>query len=286
MKKLYILIIIYFTASLLSSALAQNNAYGKVLYRINCGGWLINSIDTSNVNWQADNMSNPFIDTLTMGNKTYGIFDSVGLHSSVPLSTPYMIFRIERDLGLMTNQLEYNFAIPEGQKVEVRLYFAENYLDAANERLMNINIENQLVLANFDIYAEAGTKKGIMKAFTATSDGNLDIDLVKVKQLPAIHGIEIIEVNGVTIAGIFTNNQPALTFSAFPNPFVEEIILELGSHTAESIQIFDGFGREIIAAYKQSGSTITIDMQNQPKGIYYVQARVANKKGALRLMKE
>lgn len=289
MKKIYILIILCFTGSLLSTAFADTTSYGKVLYRVNCGGWGINSKDTSNVNWVTDdsNTPSPFIDTLVMGNKTYGIVDSVALTASVPTSTPYLLFRTERDLGSGANQLEYNFAIPAGQKVQVRLYFAENYLDSITKRLMNISIENLIVLYNFDIFAQAGKNKGLMKSFIATSDGNLDIDLIRIKQLPIIHGIEIIELNTVSVAGIFNANKNALSFSAYPNPFVQEVSLDLGNHIAESIQIFDSFGREIPVVYQQAGSLVNIQMLNYPKGIYYVQTRVDKyKTETLRLIKE
>src|SRR4051812_48500572 len=100
MKKLYGLIILYFTASIFSSAFADSTSYGKVLYRINAGGWQINSKDTSNVNWMEDDTYAPYVDTLMMGNKTFGVYDSVGFDPSVPPTTPFLIFRTERDLGL------------------------------------------------------------------------------------------------------------------------------------------------------------------------------------------
>ena len=55
-----------------------------------------------------------------------------------------------------------------------------------------MTIEGNLALDDYDIFAEVGGFKGVVKSFTVSNtDGNLDIDFIKVKQNPQIQAIEI-----------------------------------------------------------------------------------------------
>ena len=52
-----------------------------------------------------------------------------------------------------------------------------------------------LVLDNYDIYADVGGFKGVMKSFMVTADSNIDIDFRHVVDAPGINGIEILVPN-------------------------------------------------------------------------------------------
>src|SRR5439155_146990 len=55
---------------------------------------------------------------------------------------------------------------------------------------------------NYDIFDDVGKNVGVMKSYIATSDGMLNIFLSRMKQLPKINGIEIIEI--IDVSGLQT----------------------------------------------------------------------------------
>jgi hypothetical protein len=79
---------------------------------------------------------------------------------------------------------------------EVRLYFAETYWKAQmiGGRVFDALIDGQLVLDNYDVFADVGANKAVMKSFAVISDGNIDIDFLRGVQNPSIKGIEIVRV--------------------------------------------------------------------------------------------
>ncbi|MCM8530886.1 MAG: malectin domain-containing carbohydrate-binding protein [Lentisphaeraceae bacterium] len=77
----------------------------------------------------------------------------------------------------------------------VRLHFAEIYFSAANKRQFNVEINGSEVLNNFDIFAEVGKDKAIIKEFEvyATNEGEVKIDFIKgAVNNPKVSGIELI----------------------------------------------------------------------------------------------
>jgi len=199
----------------------------------------------------------------------------VTFHPSVPLTTPYSVLKSER--GLMKWEvpaLEFNFPVEAGQKVEVRLYFAEIYWDSANARVFDVLIEDDLVIDDYDIYAEVGHDVGVMKSFEVTSDGNLDIDLRRVKQQPKISGIEIIAINDATIAGIFGKKENSSHSNIYPNPFTDKFTMETISGEVSDIRLFDYSGRELQSFnMTEAGNEYVIDISAEPKGLYFLQYR-------------
>ena len=90
--------------------------------------------------------------------------------------------------------LLWDFPVTPGE-YEVRLYFAETFSGAftPGARVFDVTIEGATVLDNYDIFADVGGLKGVVKSFTVTSDANLDIDFLRVVQNPNICAIEIID---------------------------------------------------------------------------------------------
>ncbi|MBX9851624.1 MAG: T9SS type A sorting domain-containing protein [Cytophagaceae bacterium] len=290
MKRLFTIALAFLTLCCGEFALADSTDYGKVLYRVNAGGAQAASIDTSSVDWMTDDYITPcpYVDTTAMGNKVYITYDSVIHSPSVPASTPYKIFKTERGLGSWDiPQLEYNFPVTAGQKVEVRLYFAEMYFDSVSKRVFDILIEGGLKLNDYDIFADAGHDVGVMKSFIVTSDGNLDIDLRRVKQHPKVDGIEIIEVNTFQVAGVF-NRVNETSLSAYPNPFKDQVSVDMKNVKSSEAAVFDAFGRNIQSITSESGGgNLNIDLSDQPVGLYYLQIKTEdNTVETVRLIKQ
>lgn len=77
----------------------------------------------------------------------------------------------------------------------VRLHFAENVATAAGQRVQNVSINGQQVLTNFDIFAEAGAFKALVKEFDATADASskITISFQTVAGTTRVSGIEILD---------------------------------------------------------------------------------------------
>ncbi len=91
--------------------------------------------------------------------------------------------------------MAWDFPVTGGGSYEVRLYFAETYSGAmkVGGRRFDVLIEGALVLDDFDVFATAGRgNRGVMRSFTITGDGNVDLDFRHVVENPLVNGIEIL----------------------------------------------------------------------------------------------
>lgn len=85
----------------------------------------------------------------------------------------------------------YRFNVPNGN-YDVTLKFAEIQNTTIGSRVFNVSIEGNLVLNNFDIYAQAGHDKALDKLFNVNvTDGRLDIDFGQITGCPIINAIYV-----------------------------------------------------------------------------------------------
>ena len=160
----------------------------NVLFRVNAG---VNTTTTPSLDggpaWSGQNGR-------VSGGSSSTYTTPVTLDASVPASTPSSIFLSER-----YGQQDWNFSVPNGRSITVRLYFANQYdgTSQPGQRKFDVLIDNVNRLDDFDVAAAAGHRVGIMRSFSITSDGNVDIDLRNVLENAVINGIEIID-NGAS----------------------------------------------------------------------------------------
>ena len=123
-------------------------------------------------------------------NSTYAT--AVTYDATMPASTPTGIFGSER----YGNQ-DWNFSVPSGRSITVRLYFANQYdgTSQPGQRVFDVLVDGVTRLDNFDIAAAAGHRVATMRQFSITSDGNVDIDLRNVTDNALVNGIEILDNN-------------------------------------------------------------------------------------------
>ncbi len=164
---------------------------GVVVYRVNAGGALVSATP----NWTADSDSAPstYSNRLAANLLTTFVTSNIDLtHPSIPANTPQALFQTERWDGEQLAEMQWEFPVSPGS-YEVSLYFAETYLEtqAIGKRVFDVSIENSIVLDNFDIFAEVGGFKGIVKKFTVTADSNIDVDFARMVENPTINAIEI-----------------------------------------------------------------------------------------------
>jgi len=180
----------------LSLSLAGNGdplQLGTSIVRINAGG-----PEVGDPTWSEDTIANPSPLTNAASSLSTTFFTGQNIdvsHPSIPFGTPAEIFSTERYDLFGGEEMKWDIPVTPGP-YEVRLYFAETFLGAAliNGRVFDVSIEGELVLDDYDVFADVGAFTGVMKSFLVTSDDNLDIDLDRIIENPAIKGIEIISL--------------------------------------------------------------------------------------------
>ncbi len=96
----------------------------------------------------------------------------------------------------------YNIPVSGSGTYTVNLHFAEIYFGVKTDnpvgrRVFDVFVENQKVLANFDIAKEAGPATALVKSFSVNvTDGNVTIRTQAVKNNPKISAIEVISGSG------------------------------------------------------------------------------------------
>ena len=117
------------------------------------------------------------------------------------------IAQTDNDLLYQSEYLGNNFFYSQdviNGSYDVTLHFAEIYFNQAGRRVFDVSAENQLILDNFDVFAEAGGKNiALEKTFTVpVSDGTLDLNFLAEVNNAKISAVEIkpvgtpIRVNG------------------------------------------------------------------------------------------
>jgi hypothetical protein len=163
-------------------------AASNVLYRVDAAGPAVQASD-GGPDWST-------ADGFVNGGAVANWGTTVPRDATVPAGTPADIFASER-----YGQQDWNFPVPVGDHVTVRLYFANQYdgTSQPTQRVFNVLIDGSTVLSNFDIVATAGNKTGTMQSFSTTTDSDgVDIDLRAVTENPLINGIEIIDNDAPT----------------------------------------------------------------------------------------
>ncbi|MEU0153080.1 malectin domain-containing carbohydrate-binding protein [Micromonospora fulviviridis] len=165
-----------------------------VLYRVNAGGDQLAA--PSGPAWAADTVAAPSTYHNTGSNvSTYTT--NAAVDATVPAGTPATLFNSERwDLSTSPD-MQWDFPVPAGTPVQVRLYLANRYSGTATagKRKFDVSVDGVLKLNDFDPIAAIGaTNKGAMRAFAVTSDGNIDIDFGRVLENPLVQGIEIVKL--------------------------------------------------------------------------------------------
>ncbi|MEH1017085.1 malectin domain-containing carbohydrate-binding protein, partial [Micromonospora sp. CPCC 206060] len=181
--------------------LAGPPAETNVLYRVNAGGPLLPAID-SGPDWAADTSTAPSPYHNTGSSVTSsGAVGSVD--GTVPATTPATVFTDQRWDPTSVPEMLWDFPVPAGTEVEVRVYLANRYsgTSTVGTRVFDVVLDGATVLDNFDVVAATGHNRGTMRSFTITSDGNVDLDFGHVVENPLVDAIEIVKTGPPPPAG-------------------------------------------------------------------------------------
>lgn len=248
---------------------------GNVLYRVDAGGGAVSAVDNG-PDWSADDQTDNS-SYRNSGSNAAGYGSGATTDSTVPSSTPNVIFDSERWSPSDSPALDWAFPAPAGVPLEVRLYFANrcSCTSGAGQRVFNVAIDGNTVLDNFDIVAQSGVgdQRGTMRNFDITSDGTVNIDFSHVTENPLINGIEILRKDqtapapdGDSLSSVSLTSTSASTANPQPNGGVEWSRVR-GSFEAGG-KLFYGFDDGNFYSRTVSGSTFgaatKIDPYNDP----------------------
>jgi hypothetical protein len=172
----------------------------NVLYRVNAGGPTLQSVDAG-PDWAGD-LADPS-PYRTSGNSTSSYSAVPSVDSTVPASTPRGIFETERwDPGTKGDgaEMHWQFTVPTGVPLELRLYFANRYSGTSQvgQRVFDVAVNGTTVLPGFDIVAAARDQTGTMRKVdfpTGVATGLVTIDFTHQVENPLIDGIEIVRTD-------------------------------------------------------------------------------------------
>jgi hypothetical protein len=91
----------------------------------------------------------------------------------------------------------FSYRIPAANGVyRLSLHFAESYYRRIGQRIINVAAENEPMLSNFQILAEAARFSPLIKStYVAVIDGRLDLRFAAVKGSCTVSGIELVPLN-------------------------------------------------------------------------------------------
>jgi len=180
---------------------------GDTLYRVNTGGPELPATDGGPV-WSQDTGNlgatgnSPYLADISEGTSTYSTAATsaypgpIVADASVPSYVPLDLFETERYDPAALPEMLWQFPVPAGTQVEIRLYFAEifNGIEAEGDRIFDVSVDGVVPPSfdDLDPFALVGASTGIMRSFVTTSDGVIDLEFIHVVENPAIKGIEII----------------------------------------------------------------------------------------------
>jgi hypothetical protein len=89
------------------------------------------------------------------------------------------------------NMTSYRFDVPVDGTYQVDLHFAEISLGQPGQRVFNVIVEGQAVVAGLDIVAEVGPRAALVRSLQVeVTDGRLDIEFVAQRgDRPIVNGI-------------------------------------------------------------------------------------------------
>lgn len=249
-------------------------------YRINSGS--ATPITINGKTWSADNQY--AFDNLEP-------YTNAQVHQIAGTDEDSLYFK-EQSSNADKKPFRYELPVSNGDYV-VRLHFAELYWGAAGSglnggagsRVMNVSLENQLRLINFDVTQEVGGATALIKNIPVTvTDGKLNIDFSANVNRPMVVAVEVYSFRAAAAKPLSNANLSAVTVNTiqkatvYPNPVEKTLHIQFpGKYAGKTdLQIADVSGRvyEIGKINLQGGisNTVEVNISNLSlkTGFYYL----------------
>ncbi|MBO9701277.1 MAG: T9SS type A sorting domain-containing protein [Sporocytophaga sp.] len=159
-----------------------------IQYRINAGG---PDISASDKNWEKDYQlqRSVYLDPFSSNHTTGSWHYWQGINTT---GAPNALFGSNRYDLPFGGELSYNFPLANGI-YRLSLFFAEKVpgVNQAGVRSFDVNVEDEEVLSNYDIFASVGLNADKKNFYVKVTDGVLNIDFIRNVGNPQVNGIEI-----------------------------------------------------------------------------------------------
>ena len=175
------------------------------------------------------------------------------------------------------------FLLPGVQpgRYSVELHFSENFHTSTGQRIFDASVEGEVVLNDFDIFAEAnGGTTALVQTFddVDVTDGILNITLVSSQGSATINAIALTNPSLVSIEdGSIVPEEYRLT-AAYPNPFnpSTQFGLVMTESQNVSIHVYNLLGQRVATLHEgylasQNEHMFTFEASSLPSGIYFIQ---------------
>ena len=152
--------------------------------------------------------------------------------------------------------LTYEIPVTASGRYSVELHFAEIYQTSAGSRSFSVTIEGDTVIADLDLYSEAGHDNGYTETFAdiEVSDGNVTIQLIEGVENPTIAGFAIYSSDGELDTTVVPEPDADFSkYSAYTQRFDERTQMTSNHATGH-------VGEYFFTHWKDGGSTsLTMD---------------------------
>ncbi|MEL6193102.1 MAG: malectin domain-containing carbohydrate-binding protein [Bacteroidota bacterium] len=94
-------------------------------------------------------------------------------------------------------EISYQIPVEDGE-YDMYLHFVETFWTEADRRIINADVEGQVLFEGYDIFAEAGKNKAVIRSFKGilVEDGVFNFRLYASKNVATISAIELVKNNG------------------------------------------------------------------------------------------
>jgi hypothetical protein len=149
---------------------------------------------------------------------------------------------------------------------EVRLYFAEIWGGAfgVGQRVFDVAVNGQVVLDGYDVFAEVGANKGVVKSFEVNDVDQLVVQFSHVTENPAIKGIEVLSLGEEPSEPAEPEDPGPSELGATPAS-VDFPSVEVGQSAAESVTL-SNLGSSGDSDIEVTGVTLTGANPGQSQG--------------------
>jgi hypothetical protein len=207
-------------------------------------------------------------------------------------------------LSAATDLAETRYEIPvTNGSYLIRMHFVENYFSTGGSRVFGINIENNLVLNNFDIYTEVKDHSALVKDFATTvTDGVLTIKFNPTANRLALAALELFNLQNMSpslLAKSMTGslvtdlNTSKLKLTLYPNPnsgnSFNLSMANFNKNEVGRVLITNIWGRQIKAEKLNTDINGEVNMQinfnsTLPKGVYIINVQLPSGKKQSKLL--
>jgi hypothetical protein len=195
--------------------------------RLNAGGA---AVTTGGLSFAADSYA-----TGSSAVATNAIADFAGTTSDV-------LYRDFRRASVNGGSFGYSIPVAKGTYT-VKLHFAETYFGVATaggagSRVFNVTAEGSAWLTHYDIFAEAGGKRAVVKTRNVTvSDGILHLNFQSVVEKALVAAIEVVPATVYAREGSQEQPGEVQTFSAYPNPALDHVTLAFTVNQTQPVRL-------------------------------------------------